>query len=878
MNNSTANAVDYLVNKKHPFTSKEYNVIKKEYNDLLSTPLKVMALLIAVSGLFAMIFEVRYFSGFSLHVYVVRLSSTLIAFIVLVVLNLKKSKNYTVSLVHVLLIAIIVSSGYMIYLLPSTLVVNAQIVGLMIFTSALFLSWEVKNQIVVAIYYNIVFAMAILLNDQNIYFLPNMYESVLFVIFLSVISVVGSAVNFKLRMQLAEKSLFLRQSERKYRSIFDNSAEGIFQSSIGGKFITVNPALMKILGYESEADVLKADIGNEIYLNPEDRQKLIDELKEKKEVKDYILKLKKKDSEEVIVKLNDKLVKDELTDKFYFEGNMHDITAQIKLEEEREKAEAALRSEKIKSDMLAKEAVQSNVIKSQFLANMSHEIRTPMNGVIGYLTLIENNSYKNIEEMKQFLSGARTSAEALLDIINNILDISKIEAGRMQLEDEEFNLMEVVSDSIAVVSVKKGKEKLISFNKYIDDATPVYVTGDSVRVRQIFVNLLSNAVKFTEDGNVNIHIKAKPIAATGTQIYVMVEDTGIGIPKDKINMLFQPFTQVDGSHTRKYGGTGLGLVICKQLTEMMGGDIVAKSEEGKGSRFYFTIKLKMQQKENTGVTFKDFKASDRIDEKIISSYQNSGNKLLRAKHKILLVEDNEVNRKVAGRILEDAGFNVEQAIDGFKAIEAVQTNDFSIVLMDVQMPGIDGFDTTRRIRSFGGKFGTLPIIAITAHALKGDKDKCINAGMNDYVSKPIRAEELIRMIDHWLGLGDNFGDEKDTPTFVHNDVVFDFDHLNRMSLGNENFKRDLLKTYFDDMLKRLGNLEEHITQKDYMRAQHEIHTIKGASYSVGARSAAAIALALEEEIKKQNDLMMKDLLLKLKIIFDETREAVKQII
>ena len=875
MKNSTANVVGYLVNEKPPFTSKEYDVIKKEYNDLLAIPLKVMALLIAISGLFAMIFEVRYFADYSVQVYGVRLSSTIIAFGVLVLLNLKKSKNYTVSLVHVLLISIIASSGYMIYLLPSTLVVNAQIVGLMIFTSALFLSWEVKNQIVVAIYYNIVFAMAILLNDQDIYFLPNMYESVLFVIFLSVISVVGSAVNFKLRMQLAEKSLFLRQSERKYRSIFDNSVEGIFQSDISGKFITVNPALIKILGYESEDEILRADIEKEIYFNPEDRQKLIDELKEKKVVKDYILQLKKKDGEEVIVKLNDKLVKDEFTDRVYFEGNMHDITTQIKLEKEREKAETALRAEKIKSDMLAKEAVQSNVIKSQFLANMSHEIRTPMNGVIGYLTLIENNSYKNMEEMKQFLSGARTSAEALLDIINDILDISKIEAGRMQLEDECFNLMDVVNDSIAMVSAR-GKEKQILFNKYIDDETPVFVSGDSVRVRQIFVNLLSNAVKFTEDGNVNIHIKAKPIADTGTQIYAMVEDSGIGIPEDKINLLFQPFTQVDGSHTRKYGGTGLGLVICKQLTEMMGGNIVVKSEEGKGSKFYFTIKLSLQQNENAGVTFKKFKGADKADQKIVSSYLSSDNKLFRAKYRILLVEDNEVNRKVAVRILEDAGFSVGQAIDGFMAIEAVQTDDFSVVLMDVQMPGIDGFDTTRRIRGFGGKFSTIPIIAITAHALKGDKDKCINAGMNDYVSKPIRAEELIRMIDYWLGIGESSGERIDVPVSAPNEVVFDFEHLQRMSLGNENFKRDLLKTYFDDISKRISKLEEHITGKDYTRAGYEAHTIKGASYSVGARAAAGIALALEGEIKKQNDFMMKDLLLKLKIIFDETCEIVKQ--
>ncbi|MBZ0200699.1 MAG: response regulator, partial [Ignavibacteriaceae bacterium] len=872
-----ANTVEYLVNAKIPFSDKEYDVIKKEYNDLLKTPLRVMALLIAISGLFAMIFEVRYFSDYSLHVYAVRLSSTIIAFAVLVLLNFKKSRNHTVLLVHILLISIIVSSGYMIYLLPTTLVVNAQIVGLMIFTSALFLSWEVKNQIVVAIYYNIVFAMGILFNDQNIYFLPNMYESVLFVIFLSVISVIGSAVNFKLRMQLAQKSLFLRQSERKYRSIFDNSAEGIFQTSTSGKFITVNTSLLKILGYETNEEILKINLEKDIYQNSSDREKLIEELNRKKEVTDYILNLKKKDGTGVTVKINDRLIEDELTGRVYFEGNMHDITAQVKLEEERDRNEHALRTEKIRSDMLAKEAVKSNVIKSQFLANMSHEIRTPMNGVIGYLTLIENNSYKSEHELKQFLAGARTSAEALLEIINDILDISKIEAGRMELEDAEFNLIDVVNDSLSMLSAR-ASEKSITLNKYIDDVTPVFVTGDALRVRQIFVNLLSNAVKFTETGSVNVHIKSKPIADVGTQIFAMVEDSGIGISEDKIQLLFKPFTQIDGSHTRKFGGTGLGLVICKQLTEMMGGEIVVKSEKGQGSKFYFTIKLKLPQNENSGITYKEFKTKAEPEKQVETLETLSANKPLRAGYKLLLVEDNEVNRKVAVRILSDSGFVVDQAEDGYNALEVVQTSNFDIVLMDVQMPGIDGYDTTRQIRSLGGKFRTIPIIAITAHALKGDREKCLKAGMNDYITKPIRAAQLIKMLDFWLGL-DSHQPQPELPAAdepVIDNSLFDFRHLHKMSLGNEDFKKDLLMTYFDDMQKRLDKLDQHILQNDLTRAHHEAHTIKGASFSVGARAAANLALELEGELKNKNEPVLKDLLEKLKTALDRTRKVVIQ--
>lgn len=231
-NKNSKTVVDFIYNESVPLSKREYENLKKESNELLLTPLKVMALLIALSGLFAMVFEVRYFSTYSVEIYLTRLIATLISFCVLVALNTKWGKKKPLILVHLLLSVIIISSGYMIYLMPKTLVVNAQIVGLMIFTSALFLSWDVKNQIIIAIYYNMVFASAILLNDKSIYFLPNMYESVLFVLFLSVVSVVGSAVNYRLRMQLAERSYHVELSEKKFHSIFENSAEGMFQSSL----------------------------------------------------------------------------------------------------------------------------------------------------------------------------------------------------------------------------------------------------------------------------------------------------------------------------------------------------------------------------------------------------------------------------------------------------------------------------------------------------------------------------------------------------------------------------------------------------------------------------------------------------------------------
>ncbi|MHB8337079.1 MAG: PAS domain-containing sensor histidine kinase, partial [Ignavibacteriaceae bacterium] len=590
-NVSSKTIVDYIYNGDTTFSTREYEKLRQETKELLITPMKVMALLIAISGLFAMIFEVRYFSSYAYQVYFTRLGATLIAFLILVSLNTNWGKSKPLLLVHALLATIILSSAYMIFLMPKTLIANSQIVGLMIFTSALFLSWDVKNQIIVAIYYNIVFAAAILLNDKNIYFLPHMYESVIFVLFLSAISVVGSAVNFRLRMQLAERSFKMELSENKYHSIFENSPEGIFQSSLAGRFLTVNQSMVNILGYNNVEELLQLNISDDVFKSREDRDKLIEELKQKDEVNNYRLTLKKKDGTDVIISLNDKMLSDEAKNQFYFEGNIRDITQWVVAEQQRKIAEAELREEKIKSDRLAKEATESTMIKSQFLANMSHEIRTPMNGILGFLTLIEKEAYRNKEEMKQFTFTARQSAESLLEILNDILDLSKIESGKMQLAEVDFNLSDVLEESVSILAMRI-KEKGLNVITDIADNTELYLRGDPVRIRQIFMNLISNAVKFTEKGKITIELNTKKEDGNVIIVNASVTDEGIGIPKNKIAYLFQPFSQVDGSNTRKFGGTGLGLAISKQFVNMMDGEINVESSDGKGSKFYFFIKLK----------------------------------------------------------------------------------------------------------------------------------------------------------------------------------------------------------------------------------------------------------------------------------------------
>jgi PAS domain S-box-containing protein len=866
--------IDYIYSDNEPPEEKRNEYYKDISDDLLFRSLKVIALLISISGLFAMMFEVRHFSRESFSVYLTRLSATLVAFIILVVLQFSKKRLNPVLLVHVLLISIIVSSGYMIYLLPNTLVVNSNIVGLMIFTTALFLSWEIKNQIIVSIYYNIVFAAAILLNKGEIYSLPNMFESVLFVLFLSVVSVVGSSINFKLRSEVAEQTLKVKLSQKKYEAIFNNSPEGIFQSTPEGHVLTANNSFARILGYDTVEELKTVNIPADIFKNPGDRDLLHERLKKYGSVKDYRLLLKRKEGSNIVVRLNDRLVKTDGDKRYFFEGTIQDITREVVAEQKRKKAEEELRIEKLKADKLAEKAMEANLIKTQFLTNMSHEIRTPMNGIIGFLSLIENESFRDKNELKQFAVSAKDSAESLLEIINLILDFSKLEAGKITLQESGFNLIDVLDESFSIIA-PRVKEKNLSLLREIASDTEVNLIGDSMRLRQVLVNILGNAVKFTDKGEVKVKINSNIEQDGFINVNFTVEDTGIGIPPEKINDLFKPFSQIDGSHTRKYGGTGLGLVISKEFVSMMGGSISVKSEPGKGSAFSFNCKMKIDAesvRDNLNENYSGLYEKKEPEEpaELASSDALKG---VRNNYKILLAEDNAVNQKVLMRFLTDAGYRVDAVINGIEALNKVQVDKYDLILMDIQMPDMDGLTASAKIRELEGKVSQIPIIAITAHALLGDKEKCIQAGMNDYLSKPVNHQKLTSTIDKWVNIDSSSATE--TIEEKKENVIVDFEHFENISLNNEDFQQDLASTYISDTLRRIGRLETLITEDDFTKAAAEAHTIKGASFSTGALMMGETAKAIELALKNNNIAEAIGKIPDLKSIYEETKLALE---
>lgn len=637
----------------------------------------------------------------------------------------------------------------------------------------------------------------------------------------------------------------LQKSENKFRNTIESFIDIYYRTDLAGNVIMISPSVFAHTGYTVE-EVIHQKV-DKFFENAKNSSQDIKALLKTGSITNFEVIVKRKDQTLRQFMLNIRMIKDSKGIPIEVEGVARDITELMKSAEELKKAK--------------NEAEHSLKIKEQFLANMSHEIRTPMNGIIGMIDVLNETPLE--KNQKDYVQTIKKSSETLLTILNDILDLSKIEAGKMELVYKPFEISETLSNLVALFN-QKALEKNNQLIFDIDSKTPSCIEGDQIRLLQILSNLTSNAIKFTRDGVVRVKVTSVPLASNEHLVKFEIIDSGIGISDENQKKLFSSFQQLDISTKKSFGGTGLGLVISKELCRQMGGEIGLISNPNEGSNFWFTIKAKQAIKA-------DVTASEYAENEI-----SFNNYFKNYSPKILLVDDNAVNRKVASEILKKANCIVESADSGQKAIDIFTQNQaFDVILMDIQMPEMDGIETTQILKE---KFGSqLPkVVAMTAYSMQHDRENFISKGMDDYISKPIRANLLIKKVEEYISGQKKPGpiaEKVDTEEKIQSGVyqisseIPEFDPEVISSL-RDMVGQEMLLSVFEDFEKEA---EEQITHSieafknnDVVTIQKELHTLKGNSGTIGLMRIHEITKDIEvpaktgnlEGFEKRVDLLM----------------------
>lgn len=483
----------------------------------------------------------------------------------------------------------------------------------------------------------------------------------------------------------------------------------------------------------------------------------------------------------------------------------------------------------------AEELLRAQKAKELFLANISHEIRTPINGISGMATLLSKQP--SPEDQATYLNAIKSAADNLKVIINDILDLASIESGKLKFESIGFSLKDVL-DSLDDIFYIQAKEKGVNFTIDLSASANTILLGDPVRLNQVLINLISNALKFTHTGSIKMTVVGKKIK-NKILIRFSIEDTGVGIPADKLTTIFESFSQADASVTRKYGGTGLGLTIVKQLVELQHGTITVKSEENIGSTFVVSIPYSLTTSKKKMV--ESISSSREINSKSVKGLR------------ILLVEDNDINRLYASSILKNWDCYFETAENGFVAIQKLKTQEFDIVLMDIQMPVMDGFEATKAIRNDRFKNSKVPIIAITANVTKKDMEKCLAAGMNDYIVKPFTPDDLLILLKRYSKEIEN---KKKKVTRLNRTIPSrttpDLSYLMGVGKGNKTFTKDVIETIvksFPAIIREIKILNSAFQWQELARS---IHKIKPSLTMLGLHALKDEAAALEDLFSKES--------------------------
>ncbi|NOZ87944.1 MAG: response regulator [Deltaproteobacteria bacterium] len=821
----------------------------------------------------------------------------------------------------------------------------------------------------------------------------------------------GRFVRFELAIDIeAQKHL-----EEEYKSLVNNLPIGLYRNTPGptGQFIMANKAIAKMFGYNDPKEFMKASTAS-LYQNPEERAAFSEKLLRLGSIVSEELSLKKKDGTPFFGAVTAKVIRQENGEIQYFDGLVQDISRQKLAELELRKAKdeilqanQKLKAEIVRANELAVRATAASEAKSAFLANMSHEIRTPMNAIIGMVEILLDTGLD--DEQAEYAQIVMNSAESLLNLLNDILDLSKIEAEKIELEEIDFDLR-LTLESLADLFIKRAADKDLELVLITEPDVPALVRGDPGRLRQVLNNLLNNAIKFTEKGEVVLHVSLVSEDENQARINFNVRDTGIGISKEKQAALFEPFTQADTSTTRKFGGTGLGLAISKRLVELMGGNLEVESRLGNGSSFSFKIPMYKQRTGSKpgkktrldtlkgikvlvvddnrtnrlwlsllleswkamhdevpdGKTALDFlfrsqKAGQPYDIVImdaqmpemdgielasriraeeclsgiplvmLTSFGARGDasalakagfdayltkpvkkqvlfdclttvigthaaktdsnrepgdfekpeKSMLTRHsleekkkhafRILLAEDNRTNQIVALRMLEKLGYSADVVENGQQAVDKVKTEKYDLVFMDCQMPGMDGYEATRAIRRLdrGATSSKVPIVAMTAYAMEGDREKCIESGMDDYLAKPIRGAGLEKMLKKWgakeIPTHENAGkgperrensikEDNAAGTNENTKILFDEEALLDRLQGDRFLAGQVMTAFLGDAPNLVEQLKAALSDGNKDETHRLAHSLKGAAANVGAEHLREKALEIEKAAEPGIDL------------------------
>ncbi len=592
-----------------------------------------------------------------------------------------------------------------------------------------------------------------------------------------------------------------------FKKLFNVSIDMICIAGLDAFLRKVNPAFVRGLGW-TEEEILKGSLLS--FIHPDDVEKTKTYLRAIiREEKTFNFSNRVKTKSGAYKELQWIGTSDMENQSIY--AIARDVTAQIQLEKELKEAKII--------------AEQHAYAKDLFLANMSHEIRTPMNAITGFANLLADTKLDG--EQRDFVSNINIASENLLGIINDILDISKIESGHIMLEEIPFNVRELVKNVHSVLN-QKALEAGLDMSYKLDETLPDFLIGDPTRLNQILLNLTNNAIKFTPKGHVHIQVSAKEIQSETCTVVFSVSDTGIGISEDKQKAVFERFTQADTDTTRRFGGTGLGLSISKSLIELLDGEIALESRLGEGTTFYVTLAFKKMNLEVSG--------------KIPTHMLKMENE---QKIRVLLVEDNILNQKLALKVLENFGFSPELAENGRIGVEKVQQNQYDVVLMDLQMPEMDGYQATDFIRNTLKL--KIPIIAMTAHSLVGEKDKCIAIGMDDYIPKPFSPNELFNKIVSFV----NAQKSSDSALGTDENLV-DLSYISELSGGNKEFENEMIELFLSQSPTDMDILEKAVGDQNYTLIKALSHKLKS-SYALLGINENGILEEMEQKAADKTD-------------------------